>query len=244
MRASAGFIALVVTASAAFGRGMVGGSFGGGRPGGCGRGGSGLSLRFGHHTGHSSFSVSFVGGGCWYGSSYWFGGPGIYTYPGWAPYSVYGYTAAPPAAADSADALIDQGDDWFARGGFARAVVFYRAAAQKAPQNPTAALALGHGLFATGAYAEAAAELRRAVKLHPDILRVPMDRRDFYADPAAFDAQLQRLERAAAAAPADSAARFLLAYNLYFTGRRASAAEHFRALGDKDPEAQLFLRAQ
>jgi thioredoxin-like negative regulator of GroEL len=69
-----------------------------------------------------------------------------------------------------------------------------------------------------------------------------MNRRGFYGDPAAFDAQLQRLERAVQAAPADPAARFLLAYNLYFTGQRASAAEHFRALGDKDPEAQLFLR--
>lgn len=155
---------------------------------------------------------------------------------------------APPAAPppDPASAaivpLLDRGDKCFARGEFDVAVGLYRLAARKAPQDPLAALALGHGLFAMGAYADAAAELRRGVRLYPAILEVPMSRRDFYGDPEAFDAQLDRLERFVEANPKDAAARFLLAYHCYFGPQRAKAAPQFRALGPADPEAQLFLR--
>ena len=147
-----------------------------------------------------------------------------------------GYAALP------AQRIIDRGDELFVRGSFAEAAVAYRAAAAKAPDNPMASLALGHGLFATGHYAEGAAALRRAVQLHPELLHVRMNRRHFYGDPAAFDAQLARLERHVTQAPADKAARFVLGYNCFFTQQYGKAGGHFAALGDGDREARLFLR--
>jgi tetratricopeptide (TPR) repeat protein len=313
-------LVLLVGSGVALGGSHGGGSFRGGR-------GSGLSVHYGHTSGHSSFSLHF-GGGTWnygsggwysgwpsrayypgsygstwrYGSGGWYSGwpsrgyypgsygSGVYIYGGWTPYTLYGYAPYPgtsylgdfgpytytggavfsntpgvsvfgheqrvavaaaaaekPAAtADdrnlSTTGLIDRGDEFFIRGDFARAVDAYRAAARKDASDPMAALALGHGLFATGAYGEAAAELRRGVRLYPGILQVRMSRRDFYGDPAAFDAQLEALARQVQASPSDAAARFLLGYNCFFTQQHTRAEEQFVALGSADPEAQLFLR--
>ncbi|MFP4056276.1 MAG: tetratricopeptide repeat protein [Candidatus Brocadiia bacterium] len=169
---------------------------------------------------------------------------------------VFGYRARPmerPAAAPpkpspiddaglSADQLVDIADTLFAQGRFERAAEAYRAAAHKKPDDPMTAFALGHGLFAVGAYAEAAGALRRGLRLYPDFVGVRMDRRHFYGDPAAFEAQLQRLEAFVAAHPDDRPARFLLAYNYFFSGQRQAAREHFQALGPGDSEAQMFLR--
>jgi len=138
--------------------------------------------------------------------------------------------------------LIDRGDDFFARGAFRRAVEMYRAAARKEPKDPMGALALGHGLFAVGAYREAAAELRRGLRLYPALVQVQMNRRDFYAVPAVFDAQLARLAEHVNASPADRSARFLLGYNYFFTQQYARAKEQFAALGSEDAEAKLFLQ--
>ena len=137
--------------------------------------------------------------------------------------------------------LIDRGDDLFGRGRFAGAAVAYRAAAQKAPKDPMAAYALGHGLFATGDCAGAAAALRRGIQLYPALLEVRMSRRDFYSDGRVFDAQLARLERHVAASPDDAAARFVLAYNCFFTQQHAKAREQLTALGRRDREAQILL---
>jgi len=142
----------------------------------------------------------------------------------------------------AAPRLVDLGDEEFARGEFRRAVEFYRAAAKKAPKDPAAAFALGHGLFAIGSYEEAARELRRAIRLFPDIVTVPMNRRDFYGDGRVFDEQLARLADHVKRNPRDRQARFLLAYNYYFSGRQAASREHFAALGPRDPEALVFLR--
>ena len=153
--------------------------------------------------------------------------------------------AAPPAPGGGKEApagLIDRGDDLFGRGEFDRAVEAYREAIRKAPDDPLAALALGHGLFATGSYREAAAELRRGLRLNPDLVQVQMNRRAFYGDGRVFDEQLQRLEHWVKTSPDDAAARFLLGYNYFFTQHPGKAAVQFALLGRGDAEAQLFLR--
>ena len=138
--------------------------------------------------------------------------------------------------------LIDRGDEWFGKGEYRRAVDCYRAAVRKAPDDPTAAFALGHGLFAVGSYREAGRELRRAVRLFPEVVSVPMRRRDFYGDPKDFEAQLARLADYVGRHPEDPQARFLLAYNYFFSDRRSEARKHFAALGPRDLEAAIFLR--
>ena len=158
-----------------------------------------------------------------------------------------GMRAAPGAAsADlaslSAGVLVDRGDDAFVRGDFAAAVAAYRAAAGKRPDDPVAALALGHGLFAAGAYAEAAAELRRGIRLYPAMLRVRMNRRDFYGDPAVFDRQLAALERHVSASPGDRAARFVLGYNHFFTQQYGKARATLWPLTGGDVEARALVR--
>jgi len=149
----------------------------------------------------------------------------------------------PDLARLPAPKLIDLGDELFGKGEFRRAVDCYRAAVKKAPDDPTAAFALGHGLFAIGSYQEAARELRRALRLFPDIVAVPMRRRDFYGDPKDLEAQLARLADYVGRHPEDAQARFLLAYNYFFSDRRSEAREHFAALGPRDFEAAIFLRS-
>ncbi len=166
---------------------------------------------------------------------------------------VFGYRARPPARQAAprdpalerlpASKLVDLGDEHFAAERFRRAVECYRLAVRKAPADPTAAFALGHGLFALGRYDEAGRTLRRAVRLFPDIVAVAMNRRDFYSDPTVFERQLARLADHVRRNPTDTQARFLLAYNYYFSGRLAEARDHFAALGPRDLEAAIFLRS-
>ncbi len=148
----------------------------------------------------------------------------------------------PEYARLSARQLIDRGDDLFGRGRFAEAAVAYRAAAAKAPRDPMAAYALGHGLFAIGDYQGAADALRRGIQLFPGLLDVGMNRRDFYGNPARFDAQLAALARRVEAAPDDTAARFVLGYNYFFTPQRGRAREHLEAVSGQYPEARLLLQ--
>jgi tetratricopeptide (TPR) repeat protein len=212
----------------------------------------GVSVYRGGYRGSPYFYHHGYPSGVYYGvGPYTYGDAVIFT--GSPELRVFGYRAragaevAPAPAVDysqlSLDQAVDLGDERFARGDFAGAVAAYRAAAAKGADDPMAAFALGHGLFATGAYAEAAAELRRGIRLFPGVVRVQMDRRDFYGDPAAFEAQLHALARHVAAAPDGTAARFLLAYNYFFSQQAAKAKEHFAALGAGDAEARLFLEA-
>jgi tetratricopeptide (TPR) repeat protein len=144
-------------------------------------------------------------------------------------------------SSSSAESLVDRGDALFAGGRYAEAVGAYEAAAKKAPEDAMAAFALGHGLFAVGRFAEAAAALRKGVRIFPDVVSVRMDRRAFYGNPADFDAQLRRLSREIELSPDDAEARFLLAYNYFFTQRFDLARREFESLGPADAEAKLFL---
>ena len=138
--------------------------------------------------------------------------------------------------------FVNEGDEHFGLGDFRKAVDRYREAVKAAPDDPMPAFALGHGLFAAGQYAESAKELRRALRLFPDMVKVRMNRRDFYRDRRVFDAQFHRLALHVGAKPGDKAARFLFAYHLFFTQQHSLAKEHFERLGGEDSEAQLFLR--
>jgi tetratricopeptide (TPR) repeat protein len=156
-------------------------------------------------------------------------------------------TRAAPAAPSgelgrlSGAALLDRGDDAFVRGDFPAAVEAYRAAAGRSANDPVAALALGHGLFACGEYAEAAAELRRGIRLYPGMVRVRMNRRDFYGEPAVFDRQVAALERHVAASPDDGAARFVLGYNYFFTQQYGKARAALAPLTGRDGVARTIV---
>lgn len=147
-----------------------------------------------------------------------------------------------PTGEVSARDLVDRGDELFARNRFKSAVALYRQAAEAAPDDPMAAFALGHGLFAIGDYRGAAKALRRGLRLFPDMVRVRINRRDFYGDKGAFDAHLQRLSLHVCTMPRDEAARFVLAYHCFFADQRHLARGLFEQLGPEDREAQLFVR--
>ena len=108
-----------------------------------------------------------------------------------------------------------------------------------------ARFAYGHTLFALGKYQRAAEAVRKGLELDPTWPGVRMDRRNFYRDPSQFEAQLKKLEQYVAQHPEDGDARFLLAYNLYFSGQKGRAREEFGTLIKTNPldaHSELFLK--
>ena len=153
--------------------------------------------------------------------------------------------AAPAAARDarkrSPQQLVDEGDALFGLGEFTSAVGRYREAAEGAPDDPMPAFALGHGLLALGQYAPAAEQLRRGIRLFPDIVHVRMNLGDFYPGREDFAAHLERLRRYCQVMPKDTAARFLLGYACFFTQNYGEAQAHLESLGAAHAEAQALL---
>ena len=107
-------------------------------------------------------------------------------------------------------------------------------------------LVLADALFATGDYHAAAASIRRALSQDPMLVKSPVDKHNFYAEPADFDVQLAQLELYFEEHPTDPDARLVLALNYLFGGRPLAAMELLEkaptyAHGEVDMAAQLIL---
>jgi len=139
-------------------------------------------------------------------------------------------------------ALVDEGDRWFARENFLRAVAAYRRAADRSPSDPLAAIALGHGLLACGDYEQAAVHLHRALALAPALARGRYNLAHLYARRAVFDAHVLRLSRHVAAHPGDGAAQFVLGYVAFATQQYEQARAHLAAAQSAFPQSAALIQ--
>lgn len=120
---------------------------------------------------------------------------------------------------------LTQGDRAFRETRYGDAVHFYAKAVEFSPESGILYLVLSDALFATGDYRYAAYSLRQAFEREPSLASNVIDKRDFYADPAEFEAQLVTLERFVSDHALDMDARLVLAANYVFGGRAADAVD-------------------
>lgn len=123
----------------------------------------------------------------------------------------------------AAERYLTLGDRAFREGRYTDAVQFYAKAVEFAPDQGGLFLVLGDALFAAGDYHYAAYALRRAFELEPALAEATVDKRNFYSDPADFQAQLEALESYLAQHPTDRDARLVLALNYHFSARSEDA---------------------
>jgi tetratricopeptide (TPR) repeat protein len=176
-------------------------------------------------------------------------GPDYYYYYYYGPYgpggagpSVYQEPAYPGVVEQDPILL---GFQYFAQGQYVRAKGLFRRAVALQPKDAYARFVYAQALFALGEYRLAADAIRRGLVLDPTWPEWGIDVRSYYADPSEFTAQLARLEDHVADHPDDTDARFLLAYNLYFSGEGGQALEEFTRLADANPldrGPELFLK--
>lgn len=139
--------------------------------------------------------------------------------------------AVPPTEPDpiqlsiAAERYLGLGDRAFRDERFADAVYYYTRATELEPEVGVLYLVLSDALFSTGDYAYAAYAVRRAIDLDPLLIAGDVDKRSFYAEPAAFDRQLAVLATFLEEHPADEDARLVLAVNQLFAGAPAAAMD-------------------
>jgi len=161
--------------------------------------------------------------------------------------------ASPPGPpkkepADESTRLVQLGVTAFAHQEHGLAALRFQQAVAADPLAAKAQFLLGQALFALGKYHEAVAAIEAGMRLKPRWPQAPFrPRRDLYqGHEADLDAQLKRLESAAAEQPNNATFLFLGGYELWFDGRRAEALPLFqRARGiTLDPTyLDQFLKA-
>lgn len=118
---------------------------------------------------------------------------------------------------------LTQGDRAFREARFGDAVHFYAKSVEFAPDSGILYLVLSDALFATGDYRYAAYSLRQAFEKESALADNVVDKREFYAEPAKFEEQLETLERFVQDHVLDTDARLVLTANYLFGGRPAEA---------------------
>ena len=140
--------------------------------------------------------------------------------------------------------LIFLGFQYFAQGRYLQAKNLFRRALTTQPRNAYARFAYAQALFALDQYPLAVEAIRHGLVLDPTWPESGLDVRTYYPDPSVFVAQLAQLEDYVAGHPDDADVRFLLAYNLYFSGEEARAQKEFTRLAEANPldrGPELFL---
>jgi Flp pilus assembly protein TadD len=171
---------------------------------------------------------------------------------GYAPDYYYGpdeawvstHPAQPYSSAVSPDPL-SLGFQRFSQGQYLLAKRLFAQALTARPKDASVYFAYAQALFALGEYRLATDAVRHGLALDPTWPQATADVRSLYADPSEFTSQLARLEAYVASHPDDTDARFLLAYNLYFSGQEAQAAQEFSRLAQANPldrGPELFLQ--
>ena len=145
-----------------------------------------------------------------------------------------------------AEKYVELGDFYFQASRFDDAAEAYAKARNFLPDDASVHFVLADAVFANGDYHYAAFLIAEAVRLQPDIVTAETDKRAFYGDPAAFEAQLESLQRYCKDKPYDAWAQLLLGYNLRFSDRPTRALASFRKVLELDPTnptAAAFLAA-
>ena len=143
----------------------------------------------------------------------------------------------------AAEAWIRLGDRHFRAGSYARAADAYMRARDLAPGEPAIELVLADALFALGDYHYAAHAIRSAVAKDGTLLDGQVDKRGFYEDVRAFDAQMEVLEDFLLDHPGDADAWTVLAVNRLFSGNAGGAvraAANGLAITPREPALTLI----
>ncbi|MEZ6037093.1 MAG: hypothetical protein R3F29_06410 [Planctomycetota bacterium] len=130
---------------------------------------------------------------------------------------------------------VELGDFYFRADRFEDAAEAYAKARSYAPDDASVHFVLADAVFANKDYHYAAFLIAEAVRLEPGIVTAKTDKREFYADPALFEAQLDELQRYVADKPYDAWAELVLGYNLRFSDRTTRAVAAFRRVLELDP---------
>jgi hypothetical protein len=147
----------------------------------------------------------------------------------------------PPPETDpkrESERLMNLGLVAFSTEGFGLAAQRFRQAVAADPKGARAHFLLAQAWFAVGRYREAVEAVHAGMGLHKNWPRAPFQPRvDLYSgiEPA-FAEHLKRLETASKAAPKQGALKFLLAYELWFDGRRDEAVPLFRQARALSPD--------
>jgi hypothetical protein len=151
-----------------------------------------------------------------------------------------------PDPVDENARLVALGKQAFAEQEYGKAAQRFRQATRVAPRLPQAHFLLAQALFALGKYHDAVDAIHAGMALQPDWPVAPFRSFDLYQlHLGDFREHLHRLETLVPDNPRDPVLLFLLAYQLWFDGRRHEARQLFqRALpGAADPNViQRFLR--
>jgi tetratricopeptide (TPR) repeat protein len=122
----------------------------------------------------------------------------------------------------------------FGVGEFGRAIERLVEASRLTPDEPLPYFLMVQVRMARGEYAEAVAAIQNGLKLAPDWPASRFTPKPLYtADPGAFDRHLAELKDAVERDPNNVTTRFLLAYQLWFTGERDVATKHFQHLAPR-----------
>jgi len=125
----------------------------------------------------------------------------------------------------AASYYLTQGDQAFRDSRYGDAVHYYAKAVEFSPESGILYLVLSDALFATGDYRYAAFALKQAMEFDPELFDNVVDKRDFYADPAEFEMQVEVLEGYVDDHLLDMDARLVLASNYLFGGRPGAAID-------------------
>ena len=125
----------------------------------------------------------------------------------------------------AASYYLTQGDQAFRESRYGDAVHYYAKAVEFSPESGILYLVLSDALFATGDYRYAAFALKQAMEFDAELFDNVVDKRDFYADAAEFDTQVQVLEGYVDDHLLDMDARLVLASNYLFGGRPGAAID-------------------
>lgn len=116
----------------------------------------------------------------------------------------------------------------------------YRRALQLAPDLAVAYFHLAQCYFAVGRYAEAVQAIRNGLEHDPTWPISDFRVRELYADARIWTEQRMALETAIARQPDHPGWLFLLGYQLWFAGERATAKEWFQRARQRTTEPQII----
>ncbi|MBL8751968.1 MAG: hypothetical protein JNK15_01600, partial [Planctomycetes bacterium] len=141
---------------------------------------------------------------------------------------------------------VELGDFYFRAARFHDAAEAYAKARSYAPDDASVHFVLADAVFAEGDWHYAAFLIEEGLRLDPTLASADTDKRSFYGDPAAFDAQMAALQSYLDRNDYDAQAWLVRGYNLAFS-RNADGAvvafERVRAIAPENRAAQLFLAA-
>ncbi|HET6204721.1 MAG TPA: tetratricopeptide repeat protein [Planctomycetota bacterium] len=150
------------------------------------------------------------------------------------------------AAESLTEKYVRLADLYFRAGRYDRAVEHYLRATEYAPEQGSLWFMLSDALFAIGDYHFAAYAIRKGVEKDPTLVESRANKREFYGNPADFEAHILQLGKFLADHGNDGDAWLVLAYNQFFTGAIAEAKGSFQKAKEHlaaDRAIDLFLAA-